>query len=228
MCLLSRAPAGFPAHRTGLKNSGFSSGSCRMISVQGRYREVSGWAASHIHAHPADLIKFNLAHCQQEMKYFGQEVFDLAEQTTGLGDPVYLDARALCLEKTRSQGIDKVIADQRLDAIVAPIYSFGSSAPAVAGYPNISVPTGVTADGRPGGIWMYGGFLQEPKLLAFAYDLEQEIGGRPKPKFLGSLPPLPPDAGICGSSQQSAIRTQAAVGHGVPRHLGTGKPLVRP
>jgi len=148
-----------------------------MISVQGRYREVSGWAASHIHAHPADLIKFNLAHCPQEMKYFGQEVFDLAEQTTGLGDPVYLDARALCLEKTRSQGIDKVIADQRLDAIVAPIYSFGSSAPAVAGYPNISVPTGVTADGRPGGIWMYGGFLQEPKLLAFAYDLEQEIGG---------------------------------------------------
>ena len=60
----------------------------------------------------ADLIKFNLAHCQQEMKYFGQEVFDLAEQTTGLGDPVYLDARALCLEKTRSQGIDKVIADR--------------------------------------------------------------------------------------------------------------------
>jgi amidase len=176
----------------------------------------------------ADLIEFNLAHCEQEMKFFGQEVFDLAEQTTGLDDPVYLDARALCVEKTRSQGIDKVIADERLDAIVAPIYSFGSSAPAVAGYPNISVPTGVTEDGRPGGIWMYGGFLQEPKLLAFAYDLEQEIGGRPKPKFLGSLPPLPPDAGICGSSQQSAIRTQAAVGHGVPRHLGTGKPLVRP
>src|SRR5437899_189340 len=90
-----------------IKNSGFSSGSCRMISVQGRYREVSGWAASHIHAHPADLIKFNLAHCPQEMKYFGQEVFDLAEQTTGLGDPVYLDARALCLGKTRSPGTGK-------------------------------------------------------------------------------------------------------------------------
>src|SRR5207302_5509787 len=68
--------------------------------------------SSDLHAHPADLIKFNLAHCPQEMKYFGQEVFDLAEQTTGLGDPVYLDARALCLEKTRSQGIDKVIADR--------------------------------------------------------------------------------------------------------------------
>jgi hypothetical protein len=96
----------------------------------------------------ADLIDFNRAHCEEEMEYFGQELFEAAEATTGLDDPVYLDARALCLEQTRSQGIDKVIADQNLDAIVAPIYSLGSSAPAVAGYPNISVPTGVSADGR--------------------------------------------------------------------------------
>jgi len=57
--------------------------------------------------------------------------------------------------------------------------------------------TRVTANGRPGGIWMYGRFLSEPKLLAFAYDLEQEIGGRPLRGYLGALPPLPPDAGIC-------------------------------
>lgn len=173
----------------------------------------------------ADLIQFNIAHCEEEMKYFGQELFELAEATTGLDDPVYLDARALCLEKTRSKGIDKVMADEHLDAIVAPIYSFGSSAPAVAGYPSISVPTGVTADGRPGGIWMYSGFLQEPKLLAFAYDLEQEISGRPMPKFLGSLPPLPPDAGVCtvpSATHQVGRRKE------VRRHLGTGKPLARP
>jgi len=56
--------------------------------------------------------------------------------------------------------------------------------------------------------------VRHPKLLAFAYDLEQEIGGRPKPKLLGSLPPLPPDAGICGSSgvnQQAVIRNQAVI-----------------
>lgn len=172
----------------------------------------------------ADLIQFNIDHCEEEMTYFGQELFEAAEATTGLSDPVYLNARALCLEKTRSQGIDRVLADEQLDAIVAPIYSFGSSAPAVAGYPNISVPTGVTDDGRPGGIWMYSGFLQEPKLLAFAYDLEQEIGGRPLPKFLGSLPQLPPDAGICsalGATQQTVRRSD------VRRHLGTGKPVSR-
>jgi len=64
---------------------------------------------------------------------------------------------------------------------------------------------------------------QEPKLLAFAYDLEQEIGGRPKPKFMGSLPPLPPDAGICGFSQQSAIRTWGAA---PSRHRQTTSPAM--
>jgi amidase len=145
----------------------------------------------------ADLIAFNKEHCVEEMTYFGQELFELAEATTGLSDPVYRDARKLCVDLTRRHGIDKVMRENRLDAIVAPTYSFGSSAPAVAGYPNISLPTGVTPDGRPGGIWMYGRFLSEPKLLAYAYDLEQEIGGRPLPQFLGKVPALPPDAGIC-------------------------------
>lgn len=145
----------------------------------------------------ADLIAFNSQHCTDEMRYFGQELFELAEATTGLSDPIYRDARKLCLDLTRRHGIDQVMREQDLDAIVAPTYSYGSSAPAVAGYPNISVPTGVTADGRPGGIWMYGRFLSEPKLLAYAYDLEQEIGGRPLPQFLSKVPALPPDAGLC-------------------------------
>ena len=145
----------------------------------------------------ADLIAFNTQHCTDEMRYFGQELFELAEATTGLSDPIYRDARALCVDLTRRHGIDQVMHAQDLDAIAAPIYSFGSSAPAVAGYPNISVPTGITADGRPGGIWMYSGFLSEPRLLAFAYDLEQEIGGRPLPQYLDTVPALPPDAGIC-------------------------------
>jgi amidase len=152
------------------------------------------------------------------MKFFGQEIFELAQETTGLGTQEYIDARALCVQVARG-GIDNVIAQNDLDAIVAPIYSFGSSAPAVAGYPNISVPTGVTDDGRPGGIWMYGGFLQEPKLLAFAFDLEQEIGGRPLPHALGSLPPLPPDAGICGATATE----RAAKRKGLQRHLGHGR-----
>ena len=148
----------------------------------------------------ADLIAFNIEHCDAEMRFFGQELFEIAEGTAGTSSAEYLEARALCLELARD-GIDALMAELGLDAIVAPIYSFGSSAPAAAGYPIISVPTGVTEDGRPGGVWMYGGFLAEGKLLAIAYDLEQEIGGRPQPHYLGSVPPLPPDAGICAVPQ---------------------------
>ena len=170
----------------------------------------------------ADLIQFNIDHCDEEMRYFGQELFEIAEGTAGLGDPEYIAARALCLDLTREHGIDQVMADQDLDAIVAPIYSFGSSAPAVAGYPNISVPTGLSEDGRPGGIWMYAGFLQEPTLLAFAYDLEQELGGRPMPGFLGSLPDLPPDAGLCAVPAS----TRALAGRATVRgQLGSPRPF---
>ena len=155
----------------------------------------------------ADLIAFNDDHCDEELRYFGQELFDVAEATTGLDDPAYVEARALCLERTRTAGIDRILAEAKLDAIVAPAYG-DSSAPAVSGYPNISVPTGTTDDGRPGGVWLYAGFLSEPTLLGFAFDLEAELGARPRPTFGGTLPDLPPDAGICAIPAAARVRTR--------------------
>jgi Asp-tRNAAsn/Glu-tRNAGln amidotransferase A subunit and related amidases len=155
----------------------------------------------------ADLIAFNDDRCDEELRYFGQELFDVADATTGLDDPAYREARAHCLQVTRTDGIDRILADNGLDAIVGPAYG-DSSAPAVSGYPAISVPTGTTDDGRPGGVWFSAGFLAEPTLLAFAFDLEQEIGGRPRPTFGGTLPALPPDAGICAIPAASRARTR--------------------
>jgi len=170
----------------------------------------------------ADLIAFNLAHCEEEMRYFGQELFELAESTNGdLSDPVYLDARALSLQLTRAEGIDRVLQDDGVDAIVAPSYSFASSPAAVAGYPNIAVPVGLTPEGKPAGLWMYAGFLQEPQLLAMAYDLEQEIQPRSAPGFLGAVPDEPPDAGLCSAAPSSLRRTSGRFR--MPYHLGTGK-----
>ena len=81
----------------------------------------------------ADLIAFNIANCQQEMKYFGQEVFQAAQQTSGnLNDPVYQSARADNVAFAQ-RGIDGALQRDRLDAIVGPTYSFASSLPAVAG-----------------------------------------------------------------------------------------------
>jgi len=157
----------------------------------------------------ADLIAFNDEHCEEELRYFGQELFDVAEATTGLDDPAYRAARALCRDVTRTHGIDLMLADARLDAIVAPAYD-DSSGPAVSGYPSISVPTGTTDDGRPGGVWLYAGFLAEPTLLALAFDLEQASGPRPRPGFDGTLSPLPPDAGICAIPVASRKRATRA------------------
>ena len=170
----------------------------------------------------ADLIAFNAAHCREEMKYFGQELFELAEATSGdLSDPDYLAARALCLRLARDEGIDAALRRDRLDAIVAPSYSFASTPAAVAGYPNIAVPIGLTPEGKPAGLWMYAGFLQEPQLLALAYDLEQEIQPRSAPGFLGAVPDEPPDAGLCSAAPSRLRHTGGRFR--MPYHLGTGK-----
>jgi len=162
----------------------------------------------------ADLIAFDRANCDAELRYFGQEVFEIAQSTLGLADPAYIAARALGLDLTRTNGYDRLMAELKLDAIASPTSSSGSSGPAVAGYPIISVPTGVTDDGRPGGIWLSAGFLDEQTLLAIAYDLEQEIGGRPKPTYRGSVPDLPPDAGLCASPVPARVVSTDALDAG--------------
>ena len=82
-------------------------------------------------------------------------MFELAQQTSGnLNDPAYLSARADNLMFARTNGIDAALEKDNLDAIVAPTYSFASSLPAVAGYPNLSIPVGLTPQGKPAGLWI--------------------------------------------------------------------------
>lgn len=170
----------------------------------------------------ADLIQFNLDHCHEEMRFFGQEIFDLAEATGGdLAAQEYVDARALCVRLTRDEGIDAAMARDHLDAIVAPSYSYGSSPAAVAGYPNISVPVGINSEGMPAGVWMYGGRRSTAKLISLGFDLEQEMQARTLPQFLGSVPPVPPDAGICVTAvaPTSTQRATASLPQRVLRNL---------
>ena len=170
----------------------------------------------------ADLIAFDIDHCEREMKYFGQEIFIRSDETShDLTDKVYLDARARCLLLSRDRGIDAALTHDGLDALIAPSYSFASTPAAVAGYPNISIPVGLTRAGKPAGIWMYGGYLQEAKLISFAYDLEQEILARTRPELIPPLPPKPIDAGLCSLSAEE-MRALAHMPQ-APRHWGTGK-----
>src|SRR5437773_3731127 len=144
----------------------------------------------------ADLIAFNEAHCRQELVYYGQDVFESSEQTMGYPhNPIYVAARTHAADTARS-GIDDALIADNLDAIVAP-HLTNSTGPAVAGYPNLSLPVGLRRDSsRPAGMLMYSTFLRESQLIGFAYDLEQELNARSQPQFLRHVIPVP-NAGLC-------------------------------
>src|SRR5437667_2983894 len=161
----------------------------------------------------ADLIAFNNAHCEQELVYYGQEIFELAEQTSGYPtNPIYVAARTHATDTARA-GIDDALAADNLDAIVAP-HLTNSTGPAVAGYPNLSLPVGIRDSGRPAGMLMYSTFLRESQLIGFDYDLEQELNARIQPQFLRSVIPVP-NADLCDQQRQPQVFTgKAHLPHG--------------
>jgi amidase len=145
----------------------------------------------------ADLIAFNNQNKDREMPYFGQEIFVQSEKRGPLTNAKYVAARATCRALARTQGIDFVLRQHRLDALVAPTggpawttdlvngdhFGGASSTPAaVAGYPSITVPAGY-AFGLPIGISFIGTAWSEPKLIALAYAYEQATKHRIAPAF---------------------------------------------
>ncbi|CAM2141814.1 amidase [Pararobbsia alpina] len=146
----------------------------------------------------ADVIAFNDAHRTTEMPYFGQELFLQAQALGGLDSDVYVKALATCRTASRDEGLDKVMADNHLDAIVAPtggtawLTDFingdsgggGFSTPAaVAGYPHLTVPAGLVR-GLPVGLSFVGPAWSEARLLGFGYAFEQATQWRQEPKFM--------------------------------------------
>ena len=145
----------------------------------------------------ADLIAFNEKNRDREMPFFDQELFLQAEARGPLTEPKYLKARADCLLLSRDQGIDAVLQQYKLDAIVSltngPAWLIdsvngdydtgGCSTPAaVAGYPHITVPAGLYG-GLPVGLSFFGAAHQEGPLLKLAYAFEQFTKARKKPGY---------------------------------------------
>src|SRR5229473_3104126 len=156
----------------------------------------------------ADLIAFDNAHCVQELVYYGQEIFELAEMEGDLSDPTYIAARNHATAAARA-GIDGAMMRDDLDAIVAP-HLTNSTGPAVAGYPNFSMPVGIRSSGRPAGMLMYSTAHHEAQLIAMAYDLEQELHARQQPQLLNAPIPIP-NGGFCSGHQPQG---QAHLPHG--------------
>ncbi|WP_426193330.1 amidase [Massilia sp. DWR3-1-1] len=149
----------------------------------------------------ADLIAFNLRHASGELRFFGQEHLLKAQEKGALTEPAYLEALANNRRYAREEGIDQVLREHRLDALVAPTggvawltdfingdhYGGSFSSPAaVAGYPHITVPAGLL-NGLPVGLSFVGTAFTEASLIGMAYGYEQASGQRRAPTFAPSV-----------------------------------------
>ncbi len=143
------------------------------------------------------LIAFNEAKASRELEFFDQELLRQAQAKGPLSDAAYLQARERCLAATRANGIDAVIGEHGLDAMVTltggPAWLIdevngdsdtgGCSSPAaIAGYPHISVPAGLHR-GLPIGLSFFGPAFSESTLVRLASGFEHVVAARPEPRF---------------------------------------------
>ena len=148
-----------------------------------------------------DIIDFNEHNRQKEMPYFGQDLFLKAQAKGPLTEKEYVEALAKNHQLARTEGIDALMDQYKLDAIVAPTggpawltdlingdHSAGgsSNAAAVAGYPNINVTAGFVS-GLPVGISFFGRAWSEATLIKLAYSFEQATKARQAPRFLPTV-----------------------------------------
>ena len=144
-----------------------------------------------------ELIRFN-QNDPEELKYFDQKVFIDADKKGDLTSAEYAEALKKARSATRENGIDKMLKDNGLDALISPTgapawktdlvlgdhYIGGnSSLAAVAGYPSITVPMGTVGE-LPVGISFIGTAWSEPALIEIAYSYEQASKHRKIPRFL--------------------------------------------
>lgn len=132
-----------------------------------------------------------------EMEWFDHKLFEMAQKKGSIDTKEYKKLLGDMLKGARDNGIDKIMNENKLDAIIAPTGSpawktdlvngdnsgiSSSSAAAIAGYPAISLPMGFVA-GLPVNITFYGRAWSEPMLIGMAYTFEQGTGHRRKPTF---------------------------------------------
>jgi amidase len=148
-----------------------------------------------------EVIAFNQINAERVMPFFGQEHMLKAQEKGPLSDEDYQKAVETNHRLSREEGIDLILQQHNLDAVVAPSGSPAwlvdfvngdspggggcTSLPAVSGYPHITVPAGLVS-GLPVGISFFGPAYSEPTLLRLAYAFEQASKLRRPPQYMQS------------------------------------------
>lgn len=146
----------------------------------------------------ADLIAFNERNAETEMRWFGQDLFELAETTTDRGE--YEAARAKALRIAGEETLDRIMAENDVTFLVAPTrgpawtsdlvngdnfdssIGFGTPA-AVAGYPHLTVPMGAV-ERLPVGLSFFGAKWADFEVLQLGAAYERvRSASLPTPSF---------------------------------------------
>jgi amidase len=171
---------------------------CTIVVKYGMKRDFNKWLATLGATAPVktltELREWNLAHAKAGAIRYGQSRLDISDEVDLEKDrPRYEADKKKDLELTDDHGIDAVMTQHQLDALLFP-GSSGSGLSARPGYPTVIVPfalvpneptppfpAGFNAKPQPYGVSFAGMACSEPKLIALAYAFEQATKRRVPP-----------------------------------------------
>jgi len=150
----------------------------------------------------ADVIAFNREHAEREMPWFGQELFQKAEETEGVASAAYLESVDACAAAGIAE-LDRTLGEHELDALIAPAIGpappidlvngdpegggSASDSSALAGAPILTVPVEL-AHGLPLAVSLWGARGTDATLLQLGRALEAgrdaSTGPLPEPAFV--------------------------------------------
>jgi len=147
----------------------------------------------------SDLIKFNKAYEEIELKVFDQSIFVKSNKKGPLTDQAYIDGKVSTQSDARAGVIDKLLSEYDLGALVSLFGAYGplvtpgegenwenypsmGSVAAIAGYPHITVPMGTVND-FPFGLSLIGTAGSDETIVSYGYAYEQRSQKRAKPAY---------------------------------------------
>jgi amidase len=155
----------------------------------------------------ADVIEFNRRNADREMPLFDQDIFEQAQATAGMRSDTYRKAREASLRLAGPEGIDRLLRQHNVVALVGPTRGAawlidtvhgdtstgggsGGTLAAVAGYPHLTVPMGAIRS-LPIGLSFIGPKWSDALILSLGYAYEQASMKRIEPRLLPSIEQAP-------------------------------------